>query len=149
MNAAYISSFGIFLLVSIPASIIDIRTFRIPDILTYSGCAVLILTTAFLNTAFLSEALTAGAIGLLVFYLIRRFTKGLGLGDVKFAAFVGLFCGLQVSFFAYLIASVTGMLFALLLLTRRKFTRKQPIAFAPFLAFGAIAAKIGALYMLK
>lgn len=149
MNVIFFAGLEVFFLISIPAAIIDIRSFRIPNILTYSGCIILILLITFLNTSFLPEALIAAVLGFLFFNLIRRITKGLGLGDVKFAAFVRLFCGLRISFISYLIAAMTGMLVASILLITRKFTRKQPIPFATFLAFGAVAAKMGAFYIWK
>ena len=62
--------------------------------------------------------------------------KGMGMGDVKFGFFMGLFLGypkiLIALFLSFLIGSVVGL--ALIILGRKKFKSKVP--FAPFLITG-------------
>lgn len=136
-------SLAIFLLFAIPSAIIDLRTFRIPDPLVYSGSLALLIQIALMNFSALPDAFIAAVCSAFIFYIIRIVTKGLGFGDVKFSFFIGLFCGLRLSFAAFLIAALTGMIAASILLLTHVRTRKDPIPFAPFLAFGAIVARVG------
>jgi leader peptidase (prepilin peptidase) / N-methyltransferase len=65
---------------------------------------------------------------------------GMGLGDVKLAAVLGLFLGGEVVT-ALLVALVAGSVAGLVLLIRHGWAaRARAIPFAPFLAFGALAA---------
>ena len=54
---------------------------------------------------------------------------------------MGLYCGLEAIFPAFLIAAVSGLLVASILLLTGRIDRKTPIPFGPFLALGAIAAR--------
>jgi prepilin signal peptidase PulO-like enzyme (type II secretory pathway) len=75
----------------------------------------------------------------LFFFIIRRFTGALGLGDVKFATLIGLCCGLPWVCAAFLVAAVAGIAF-ILIARRGKKERSDPIPFAPFLSAGVVAA---------
>lgn len=130
----------IFLSFSIPASIIDLREFRLPNKLLLTLFLSLSLWIALTNIKTLPLALLAAGSSFLFFFGIRFFTKGLGLGDVKFAACIGLFCGPKLIFIAFLIASVAGIVVALLLLHRGKVSKNQKIPFGPFLTIGALGA---------
>lgn len=131
----------LFLFFAIPASIIDVRSFRIPDAITFPGCAALIIQLFFWDRTSLGDALIAAAVGFAILFIIHWVTKGLGMGDVKYALFIGLFCGLRTTFIAFFIAAVSGMLVAIILLVTKTLSRKDPLSFAPFLTFGAISAK--------
>jgi prepilin signal peptidase PulO-like enzyme (type II secretory pathway) len=92
-------------------------------------------------TPFLGEALIAAILGFLLFFLIRIFTKGLGLGDVKYSFFIGLFCGLEGCSIAFFTAALSGLIVAGILILTKKMDSTKPIPFAPFLSFGALTAK--------
>lgn len=130
----------IFLSFSIPASIIDLCEYRLPNKLLLPLFLSLCLWIALTDLASLPLALAAAVVSFLFFLGIRFFTKGLGLGDVKFAACIGLFCGPKQIFVAFIIASVAGIVVGLLLLQKRKLTKKQKIPFGPFLTIGALGA---------
>ncbi|MDR2029785.1 MAG: A24 family peptidase [Treponema sp.] len=133
-------AFFVFLGFALPISFIDIRSYRIPDVLCIPCFLLILILHIWGNPGLLPNFLAAAGISGLVFFLIRLATKGLGLGDVKFAALTGLFCGLPWAWAAFLIAALTG-LGAALLFTARKTTDHPPrIPFAPFLSLGAIAA---------
>jgi prepilin signal peptidase PulO-like enzyme (type II secretory pathway) len=129
--------FWIFVIFSIPISLIDLRSRRIPDLLSFP-CFILLFFARFLLTPQrLPGCLIAAIFGMLLFYCVRSSTKGLGLGDVKFAAVIGLFCGFPCLLPAFLIAALLGIAVALFLQTGG---RPCPLPFAPFLSVGAIIA---------
>jgi prepilin signal peptidase PulO-like enzyme (type II secretory pathway) len=134
-------AFFVFLGFALPISLIDIRTYRIPDILCIPCFVLLLILHIGNNPQLLPNFLSAALLGGLVFFLIRRGgTRGLGLGDVKFAALIGLFCGLPWAWAAFLIASLSGLGAALFLASRHATQKSPPIPFAPFLSLGALAA---------
>ena len=82
-------------------------------------------------------ALAVGAIGLLLAFI----GSGLGLGDVKLGALIGLWLGWHGA--SILVASlctgiILGGLAAILLLLPRRAGRKSSIAYGPYLIAGAL-----------
>lgn len=131
-----------YTLFAIPISIIDTRTLKIPNALSYPLLAGLAILSFFIERPFFPEPVFAAIFCFALFYALHYFTKGLGFGDVKYAAATGLACGFIGSMIAFFIASATALLFAGILLLRGSFTRKQKIPFAPFISFGTIASII-------
>ncbi len=87
-----------------------------------------------------ANGLISGAIGfaiLLVPALISR--RGMGWGDVKMAALIGLVVGFPLVFVALFMGIVLGGLVAVLLLLLKKKKRKEAIPFGPFLSLATIA----------
>ena len=81
----------------------------------------------------------AGAGGFLLAAALAR-PDGMGLGDVKLAAVLGLFLGGEVVV-ALLVAFLAGSVAGLVLLIRHGWAaRSRAVPFAPFLALGALAA---------
>lgn len=121
-------------------SVSDVRTYRIPDIL---NAALVVTGMAFALLASRQEAgshaigavagfISLGAFGE-VFYRLRG-REGLGLGDAKLFAGAGAWLGWAGLPLVLLIASLSGLLAALLF--RRALVDGDRIAFGPFLAFG-------------
>jgi leader peptidase (prepilin peptidase) / N-methyltransferase len=80
-------------------------------------------------------ALAAGG---LLFLAALAYPRGMGLGDVKLAAVMGLFLGRDVGA-ALLIALLAGSLVGLAIMAREgAAARKRGIPFGPFLAFGGV-----------
>jgi leader peptidase (prepilin peptidase)/N-methyltransferase len=94
---------------------------------------------------FLLSALLGGAVGfvlMLLPYLLTR-GRGMGYGDVKLAAFIGLMSGFPLVVVALLVGIVVGGLVAVFLLVSRAVkSRKAAIPYGPFLAVGAMVALI-------
>lgn len=81
------------------------------------------------------RAAEGGALGLgLVLLPHLVYPRGMGFGDVKLAAFMGLAVGFPQVIVAFLLAVVSGGLVALGLLAARLKGRKDAIPFGPFLA---------------
>ena len=84
------------------------------------------------------RALAAAAAGGLLFVVALAYPRGMGLGDVKLAATMGLFLGRNVAP-AILAALLAGSLVGLAMIARHGASaRKQAIPFGPFLALGGV-----------
>jgi leader peptidase (prepilin peptidase)/N-methyltransferase len=97
---------------------------------------------AALDTDFLPEALIAGAAaGGFFFVAAFLYPRGMGMGDVKLAAMLGLYLGRAVAP-AILIALVAGVLVGAAIIARKGVAegRKTAVPFGPFLALGGIVA---------
>ncbi len=90
------------------------------------------------------SSLVGGALGLaamaLPFIIYRR---GMGMGDIKLGALVGLMTGFPLVIVAVLLSWITGGLVGAVLLTFKIKKRKDPIPFAPFLATSAMVTLLG------
>jgi leader peptidase (prepilin peptidase) / N-methyltransferase len=84
------------------------------------------------------RALAAAAAGGLLFLAALAYPRGMGLGDVKLAATMGLFLGRNVAP-AILVALLAGSLVGLAMIAREgAAARKRAIPFGPFLALGGV-----------
>jgi leader peptidase (prepilin peptidase) / N-methyltransferase len=84
------------------------------------------------------RAIAAAAAGGGLFLVVLAYPKGMGLGDVKLAAVMGLFLGRNVAP-AILVALLVGSVVGLGLIARHGAeARKRAIPFGPFLALGGI-----------
>jgi len=84
------------------------------------------------------RAIAAAAAGGLFFLVALAYPAGMGLGDVKLAAVMGLFLGRAVApaiLFALLIGSLVGVA---LMARHGSGARKMAIPFGPFLALGGV-----------
>ena len=140
--------------VSVALALIDIETHRLPDrIVLPALIAVTVLLAAAAavegDWARLLRAIVGGA-GLFLFYLVLALVRpgGMGMGDVKLAAVLGVALGwagwgaLAVGAFA---AFVLGGLFGVALLASRRVRRGAGIPFGPWmLAGGWIGILFGA-----
>jgi leader peptidase (prepilin peptidase)/N-methyltransferase len=98
-----------------------------------------------IGPGFVLSALLGGAVGfvlMLLPYLLTR-GRGMGYGDVKLAALIGLMSGFPLVLVALLVGIIAGGLVAVfLLLSRAVKSRKAAIPYGPFLAVGAMVALI-------
>lgn len=142
-------AFLVFTAAMVALSVIDLETYRLPTPIIYvSGLAggLLLVLAAALTQDWrgLVEGLAGAAIAFAVFYVIHFVSpRGMGFGDVRLAALVGLFLGwielplVAVGLFlAFALASAVGI--ALMVLGRRG--RKDRVPFGPFLAGGGLLA---------
>lgn len=151
-SPAQLAAGGWFVTCAVPLAWIDIRTRRLPDFLTVSAWAGLIVilgasAAAAGDWSSLAHAVAGGA-ALTAFYLTLLLVapSSIGAGDVKAAASAGTVMGwsgwltLAGGTFASLAAA--GIYGAWLLLSRRAFAGAS-IAFGPFLFAGCIFAVLG------
>lgn len=84
------------------------------------------------------RAIAAAAAGSLLFLVVLAYPKGMGLGDVKLTAVMGLYLGRNVAP-AVLVALLVGSIVGLAMIARHgAAARKRAIPFGPFLAFGGV-----------
>ena len=107
--------------------------------LTACGIVAVILDPGRAHSALTAVlcALSAGGISL----LLALFRSGLGLGDVKLTAVIGLWLGWLDPWmlaFGLCIGVFLGGIAALFLLITRRASRKEPMAYGPYLIAGAL-----------
>lgn len=135
--------------VSVALVIIDLETQRLPNVLvlpTFLVGVVLLGASSLLVGDYDSLLLAGiGAVANFAFYAILAFgyRGGMGMGDVKLAAVVGLYLGwlsLGTLLVGTFLPFLLGGLFALVLLVARRAGRKSRIPFGPWMILGAWAA---------
>ncbi|HEV3320007.1 MAG TPA: prepilin peptidase [Solirubrobacteraceae bacterium] len=130
------------ILIVVPAALIDLEHRIIPNRLTLLGAILALVLGTLLDPAGEPERLIAGlAAGGFLLLAALAYPGGMGMGDVKLAAVMGLFLGRAVAP-AILIALLAGVLFGALVIARHGAHegRKTAVPFGPFLAVGAIVA---------
>lgn len=132
----------------IPVAQTDLRERIIPDKIARFGLGTGILLRLFVHplppwnyaAAF---ALAGGLLYALAWGSVKCLGKeGIGGGDIKLFAVLGLFLGLKLTLLALFFASFIGTAIGVLLLALGKLSREEPLPFAPFLAIGAVTAYV-------
>ncbi|MEQ8299462.1 MAG: A24 family peptidase [Hyphomonas sp.] len=134
-------SFGA-LLVALSAT--DIATLRLPDVLTFTvllfGTIMVALTRPDLWMHHLLGAVIGyfALVGLEIAYKRLRGRDGLGRGDAKLLGAIGMWVAWPGLAPVLLVASVTGLLAALVagLIGKRGLSGETQMAFGPWIAFG-------------
>lgn len=130
--------YGLFLLA---VAVIDFEHHRVLNVMLAPAAVIVALFSLLAVTPAPWEMLLGGVVGFGVFLLLAIIGRGaLGMGDVKLAGVIGMMVGYPGVMTALIIGALLGGLAALVLLISRKATRKTAIAYAPYLAFGAIFA---------
>jgi prepilin signal peptidase PulO-like enzyme (type II secretory pathway) len=131
-----LSAYSTFLLVVL---VIDLEHRRVLNVML--GPAVVIALVASLAPGLPGprSALLGGAVGLGAFLVLAFIGRGaLGGGDVKLAGVIGVMTGYPGVVAALALGVVLGGAAALTLLITRQATRKSYMAYAPYLAVGAL-----------
>ena len=156
--AGYLLVTGMLLTVSV----IDIRCYRLPDrivlpTLVASVALVVVESLRAGEPARIEYALAGGGLYfgfLLIVHLISP--RGMGFGDVKLAAVMGLYVGwmaddyttsVALVLWAMLVGFVVGSFVGIGLLAARR--RNAAIPFGPFLAFGTITVVLLAPHLIS
>lgn len=91
----------------------------------------------------IADAAIGGAVGFGLALLVVLFSRGgMGFGDVKMAALIGLVVGFPVVFFTLIVAAILGGVVAAILLLLKKKRRKEAIPFGPSLSVATIVTLI-------
>jgi leader peptidase (prepilin peptidase) / N-methyltransferase len=129
-------------LLLVPVTLIDLEHRIIPNGLTLAGAAAAVAILAVTDPGGLPEHLIAAvAAGGFLLVAAIAYPGGMGMGDVKLAAVLGLFLGAAAGP-AMLVALVSGTLAGAVVIARRgaRAGRKTAIPFGPFLALGGLVA---------
>ena len=127
------------MLVAITLTDLDQRIIpnRILAVAAIIGTALVVATDP---SSIPERAISAAAAGGVLFVAALAYPKGMGLGDVKLAAVMGLFLGRNVAA-ALIVALLAGSIVGLAIIAREGgAARKRAIPFGPFLALGGIVA---------
>jgi leader peptidase (prepilin peptidase)/N-methyltransferase len=128
-----------FISLLIVLTFIDIDNFRLPDILVAMVAVVGMINTLVTGDPVLWRSLLgASAIGGIFFLVAYFYPEGMGMGDVKLVAALGLYIGFPLIFMAIFLASLSGIVIGGFRMLIYKKKLKDPIPFGPFLAAGAI-----------
>jgi leader peptidase (prepilin peptidase)/N-methyltransferase len=131
-----------FAAVLVAVSAIDIDLHIIPNKIIYPAAAWGLISAALIRPSDLPE-LIAWGVGAGLFFLLAAiaYPAGMGMGDVRLAAVMGLYLGSSV-LPALLIAFVSGTVVGVAIMARHGVAegRKMGVPFGPFLAFGALVA---------
>lgn len=130
------------ILLLVPVALIDLEHRVIPNKLTALGAALALGLGLVLDASGEPQRLIAGAAaGGALLLAALAYPGGMGMGDVKLAAVLGLFLGSDVAP-AMLIALLAGVLVGAVVIARKGAAqgRKTAVPFGPFLALGATVA---------
>jgi leader peptidase (prepilin peptidase)/N-methyltransferase len=130
----------VLVLLLVPITLIDLDHRIIPNKLVLLGSVAALALLAALDSGALPEHLIA-AVGAGGFFLVAvlAYPSGMGMGDVKLAAMLGLFLGRAVVpgiFAALLLGTLIGAVIMARLGVAKG--RKTAIPFGPYLALGAL-----------
>ncbi|MCI0777958.1 MAG: prepilin peptidase [Chloroflexi bacterium] len=119
----------------------DLISYRVPNVVTYPAIVGAIVVGALMPDADILEVLAGGALtgGVLLVPSLITGGIGMGMGDVKLAAFVGLAIGFTHAAPAMLIMAIGGGVVATFLLVTGLRKKGEPIPYAPFISAGGIA----------
>jgi len=134
-------SIGLILII-VPIAMIDLEHLTIPNRLTGLGVVLAIVIGLALDPSGEPTRLIAGAgAGAFLLLAVLAYPGGMGMGDPKLAAVMGLFLGSAVAP-AILIALLVGVLVGAVIMSHKGVQegRKTRVPFGPFLAIGALAA---------
>lgn len=136
----YLAIFSILVAVFV----IDWEHQIIPDSLVFLLLILTILKFVVDNDPSFYGALLTGLVSACFLLMLHIITKGngMGLGDVKFAVFGGLFLGPEKVFLWLLFAFLTGALYGIILISVRKAKMKDHVAFGPFLIISLIIVEV-------
>jgi leader peptidase (prepilin peptidase)/N-methyltransferase len=129
-------------LVLVPAALIDLEHRIIPNSLNAAGALAALAIGVALDPSGEPERLIAAAsAGGLLLLAALAYPGGMGMGDVKLAAVMGLFLGRAVAA-AVMVALLAGVLVGGLIIARKgaRAGRKTAVPFGPFLAIGGLVA---------
>lgn len=141
-------AYAALIALALPLAAIDLDVHRLPDWLTLPALPILAILLALdWDAARMMRAVICAVLaGLIFLFLAIAVPGGMGLGDVKLAALLGLALG----WWGYLavlqgLASgfVIGGLVSLLLIAARRATRHTHVALGPSLLIGALGALLG------
>jgi leader peptidase (prepilin peptidase)/N-methyltransferase len=124
----------------VPIALIDFDSQIIPNRLTLPAAVIAIVLGTALDPGGEIERLIAGvAAGLVLGLPALLHPKGMGMGDAKLVAVLGLYLGAAVAP-AFFIALIVGMVGGVAIMIRKgaQAGRKTRVPFGPFLALGGV-----------
>jgi prepilin signal peptidase PulO-like enzyme (type II secretory pathway) len=141
--AWYLAVLGLYGLLLLGLAGYDARHQRIPNVAVYpalgAGLALAVAQPVGPWWSFVGAGLLAGV----SLALLALLTGGIGLGDAKLAALIGLVIGWPAVLVALFAAFAIGAVSGVLLIAMGRIGRRQPVPFGPALAAGAVVGFLG------
>jgi prepilin signal peptidase PulO-like enzyme (type II secretory pathway) len=146
MGLLFLSQFSLFnfliLTLLVIATRIDIEKMILPDEINLT---LIIISIVYLFFKDDWQIFLWSGVGSFLFFLILnrikiRGSEAMGMGDVKYAIFMGLFLGFPKIVVAIYLAFVVGAVVSLGLIVFKRVKKTDPIPFGPFLILGTILA---------
>ena len=120
----------------------DIKTYRIPDILLLLFASFIIILEGKQPFFIAIERIVTAFIIFLLFAAIWHYSRGLGFGDVKYAALLGYIMGADGIISTLLYAAFLSIFIYLIGFLAFHLPKTTKIPFAPFLSAGAILSLV-------
>ena len=138
---AWVALGCVFIAMLATITLTDLEDRIIPNVVLGPTAVIGVALLALADVDELPPHLLAAAIaGGFLFVVAMLYPRGMGMGDVKLAAVMGLYLGRAVAP-ALLIGFAAGAIFGLGLIARHgSAARKMKVPFGPFLALGAVVA---------
>ncbi|MFL5906491.1 MAG: prepilin peptidase [Solirubrobacterales bacterium] len=148
-DAAALALGLVFVAVLAAITLTDLERRVIPNAILIAGALIGLAIVAATDPGSLPERLAAaaGAGGFLLLFALA-YPRGMGMGDVKLAALMGLFLGASVVpalFVGIVLGAVVGVG---LMLRHGSEARKHAVPFGPFLAVGGVAGLLAGSQMI-
>lgn len=128
--------------VIIPATVIDLKYKIIPDKLNLTGFILGVPLIFESKEVFFSSAAGLFAGGGLLFLIAVASRGGMGGGDIKMAAVMGLLLGWKQLLVALFLAFAVGSIVGVTMLLFKVVRLKESIPFGPYLALGAVVSTL-------
>ena len=129
----------IFLIFSVPITVCDIRSLKIPDFLNIILAVLLLSHRLIFSRGDFLMYFICSVLAFLLFWLVRMLSRlGLGWGDIKYSPSCALACG-QWCFPGFLLSSVFCALYFIIVKLIKHSDKAEKAPFAPFMALGTLS----------
>ena len=131
----------VFVAMLAAVTLTDVERGIIPNTVLLAGTVAAVALVAVTDpSSFPERAIAAGAAGGFLFVIVVAYPRGMGMGDVKLAAVMGLYLGSSVAP-ALLIAVLAGTIVGVgMIVAHGSAARKSAVPFGAFLALGGVIA---------
>jgi leader peptidase (prepilin peptidase)/N-methyltransferase len=139
----------VFVAILAAITLTDLEQRVIPNAILLVGSVIGIAVVAGTDAASLPErAIAAVGAGGFLLLVALIYPRGMGMGDVKLAALMGLFLGVSVIPALFVGIALGGLVGVALILSRGHEARKQAVPFGPFLALAGVVGLLAGSQMI-
>ena len=124
------------------STVFDLKYMILPDFSTFIlvGCSIFLMLGGHIGPPLQNIVISLVSAGFLLILNLITKGKGMGMGDVKLAIFMGLFLGFPKIIVAFYVAFIVGAIIGVLLMVFKKAKKKTQIPFGPFLILGTFVS---------
>jgi leader peptidase (prepilin peptidase)/N-methyltransferase len=138
-TSGYTLLLGVYLALLILVTVVDLEHRLVLNRVILPAILLALVAVPFTPGLNWKQAVVGGLVGFAIFYLIAIiYPGGMGAGDVKLAAFIGLITGFPEVFVAIVVTIFAGGLISLLLVLTRVRSMRDYIPYGPFLVIGGV-----------